>query len=199
MARLRHQSPPCAVLPMYLRRHRPRPTDRERRSATCPALPAGLPTAAAAGASLGLAAVLKLCGTGRVLGISGTIRGAVFSKPELWRFAFLTGMASGALWAHRALGAAAFLPLPATYSYVVRAAPLLCIACAGFLSVPPHMDTTHFTLSVRLPVVSSWASERRWGMAARLGTASVATRACPRGAWPTPSPPWPLGASQLLR
>ena len=68
------------------------------------------------GLTLGVQASSKLALTGRVLGISGTLKGVVIGRPSAWRLSFLAGLVAGGV------ALATFLPgafevLPPTYSF----------------------------------------------------------------------------------
>jgi hypothetical protein len=72
-------------------------------------------TAAIGGITLGVATAAKYCLNGRILGISGTVKGIVTGDTQRWRFAFLTGlMGAGVLAASIMPGA--FDVLPESYS-----------------------------------------------------------------------------------
>lgn len=80
------------------------------------------------GVVLGIAVSGKLLLTGRILGISGAIKGFVNNDAAAWRVAFLMGMAAGGLILTGVMPSA-FEPLPATFP-VTRAA--LAGALVGF-------------------------------------------------------------------
>lgn len=72
-------------------------------------------TAAIGGLTLGVATAAKYCLNGRILGISGTVKGIVTGDAQRWRFAFLTGlMGAGVLAASIMPGA--FDVLPESYT-----------------------------------------------------------------------------------
>ena len=94
------------------------------------------------GLTLGVATIGKYCLTGRILGISGTIKGLVTGDVAPWRLAFSGGLiAAGAL----ALNVmpAAFDAIPASYTVsctapaaVLAGAGLACRACSSATSFP---------------------------------------------------------------
>lgn len=74
-------------------------------------------TALVGGLVLGTAAAGKLLLTGRVLGISGALKGFVQGDVTSWRVAFVLGLGGGALAAARSVPAgSAFDVLPATFT-----------------------------------------------------------------------------------
>jgi hypothetical protein len=72
--------------------------------------------AALGGLTLGVLTVSRLVLSGRVLGISGDIKGVVTLQPDPWRFLFLAGLLGGGA-ALAVLYPAALAPLPAAYSF----------------------------------------------------------------------------------
>ncbi|GFR50741.1 hypothetical protein Agub_g13007, partial [Astrephomene gubernaculifera] len=82
-------------------------------------------TAALGGLLLGLATAGKLLLTGRVLGISGAVKGLTAGDPAPWRFAFLMGLSLGAV-AMTGMLPSAFETLPASF-------PVWRAALAGLL------------------------------------------------------------------
>ena len=67
------------------------------------------------GLTLGVLSFAKLSITGRILGISGAVRGLVQGSGEAWRVAFLLGMLAGGAVLTQAMPAA-FEVLPTAYS-----------------------------------------------------------------------------------
>lgn len=67
------------------------------------------------GLTLGLLAFAKLNMTGRILGISGTVRGIVRGSTDAWRIAFAFGLLAGGLFL-RAVLPGAFEAIPAAYT-----------------------------------------------------------------------------------
>lgn len=84
-------------------------------------------TALVGGLTLGVAAVGKFAITGRILGISGALKGFVH-KPTPWRVLFTLGMVSGALVA-KGITPEAFDAIPATYTVWGDGGVGLCRAC----------------------------------------------------------------------
>ena len=80
------------------------------------ALPSFTPvTALIGGLTLGVATVAKYCITGRILGVSGTIKGLLAGETQPWRVAFTLGLLlAGAL--ARAVMPGAFEQLPDAYT-----------------------------------------------------------------------------------
>lgn len=72
-------------------------------------------TALVGGLTLGVAAVGKFAITGRVLGISGALKGFVQGTVTAWRVWFTAGMVGGSLVA-AAITPGAFDVLPATFT-----------------------------------------------------------------------------------
>lgn len=69
----------------------------------------------AGGLTLGVLAFSKLALTGKILGISGIIKGLVQGSAQAWRLAFVVGMVAGGF-ALQLLHPAAFEALPAAYT-----------------------------------------------------------------------------------
>jgi hypothetical protein len=85
------------------------------------ALPAFTPAAAfLGGLTLGVATVAKYCITGRILGVSGTVKGLLSGEVQPWRLAFTCGLLLAGALARGAMPGA-FEQLPAAYT-VGRAA-----------------------------------------------------------------------------
>ncbi len=121
------------------------------------------------GLLLGLAAAAKLLLTGRVLGISGAVKGYVGGDASHWRTAFLLGMAAGGL-AVAQLWPAAVLSEP-----------------YGALSVSAHLPVLHTwpsprELSPRQPAATSRAQASRIALAGLLvGLGSAVGNGCTSG------------------
>ncbi|KAG2449434.1 hypothetical protein HYH02_005581 [Chlamydomonas schloesseri] len=82
-------------------------------------------TAALGGLVLGVATAIKVVATGRVLGISGAVKGLVNGEAAPWRFAFLGGMLAGAI-VLSSIFPAAFEMIPGSF-------PLWRASLAGLL------------------------------------------------------------------
>lgn len=76
-------------------------------------------TAAIGGITLGVATAAKYCLTGRILGISGTVKGIVCGEPQQWRFAFTSGLVGAGLLAATWMPGALDV-LPGSYSVSCR-------------------------------------------------------------------------------
>lgn len=72
-------------------------------------------TALVGGLTLGIAAVAKYAITGRILGISGALKGFVAGNITPWRVLFTAGMVAGA-WLAKEMAPAAFDAVPATFT-----------------------------------------------------------------------------------
>jgi hypothetical protein len=72
-------------------------------------------TALVGGLTLGIAATAKYAITGRILGISGALKGLVQNNITSWRILFLGGMVGGAVVA-KAITPQAFDLLPSTFT-----------------------------------------------------------------------------------
>jgi hypothetical protein len=80
------------------------------------ALPSFTPIAALIGGlTLGVATVAKYCITGRILGVSGTIKGLLAGEAHPWRLAFTTGLLLAGALARGAMPGA-FEQLPRAYT-----------------------------------------------------------------------------------
>jgi hypothetical protein len=72
-------------------------------------------TALLGGLTLGVASLGKFAITGRILGISGALKGFVQANVTAWRVLFAVGMVVGA-WFAKEMAPAAFDDLPATFT-----------------------------------------------------------------------------------
>eukprot|EP00198_Chlamydomonas_reinhardtii_P009236 XP_001698573.1 membrane protein [Chlamydomonas reinhardtii] len=82
-------------------------------------------TAALGGLVLGIATAIKVIATGRVLGISGAVKGLINGEAAPWRFAFLSGMLVGALMLTNAF--------PAAFEVIPESFPLWRASLGGLL------------------------------------------------------------------
>jgi len=107
------------------------------------------------GAVLGLCAVCKYVVTGRILGISGTVKGLLQGDRRSWRVAFLLGLLGGAVISGY-ITPAAFDVLPATYTVERAALGGLLVgwgAAMGNGCTSGHGICGNARLSVRLVVL----------------------------------------------
>ncbi|KAI3437966.1 hypothetical protein D9Q98_000410 [Chlorella vulgaris] len=144
-----------------------------------------------AGLTLGLMTAAKLQLTGRVLGISGAVRGIVRGDAAAWRVAFLSGLVAGGL-ALKALLPSAFELLPAGYTLQRAAVAGLLVGLGtsrGSGCTSGHGICGNARLSLR-SLVATVAFMATGAVAARLAE-TAALFSLPRGIAPLAAAgPW---------
>ncbi|KAG1677251.1 hypothetical protein FOA52_013450 [Chlamydomonas sp. UWO 241] len=146
--------------------------------------------AAFGGLVIGMAVAMQLLLTGRVLGMSGAVKGIVQRTPGLWRYAFVGGMLVASV-PLAMLVPSSFVPLPDTYTYVRALGGGLLVGLGSALGngcTSGHSICGMSRFSVRsiiYTVVYMAAGAVGAALTGSLAASGVPTDVAPALVWPT--------------